>query len=69
MKPAYLRDELSAALLKHGWSVGGGFFNKEKHDWVGTTDIDTRIRAGTDSLVLKIEQLRLSRAQRSCGFL
>ncbi len=38
---AYLRDELSAALLKHGWSVGGGFFNKEKHDWVGTTDMDT----------------------------
>lgn len=38
---AYLRDELSTALLTHGWSVGGGFFNKEKHDWVGTTDMDT----------------------------
>ena len=38
---AYLRDELSSALLKHGWSVGGGLFESEKHDWVGTTDMDT----------------------------
>ena len=38
---AYLRDELSPALLKNGWSVGGGFFAKEHHDWVGTTDMDT----------------------------
>jgi hypothetical protein len=48
---AYLRDELSDALLRHGWAVDRGSFTKHKMDWVGTTDMDTMVSSFEDLIV------------------
>jgi hypothetical protein len=64
---AYLQHFLSDALLKHGWSVSGGSFNRAKSDWVGTTLMDP---AQPDFENLLVEQLamRLARVPATQGF-
>lgn len=48
---AYLRDKLSAALLRRGWAYRFGTFDRPFLDWVGTTDMDTQVAAFEDLIV------------------